>query len=45
MTDGEFKDIRGRVARTAGQQRIVVELFEGSFVATAYVPKEVMRHC
>ena len=43
ITDGEFKDIRGRVARIAGQQRVVVELFDGCLVATAYVPKEAMR--
>ena len=43
ITDGEFKDIRGRVARIAGQQRVVVELFDGCLVATAYVPKEVME--
>jgi hypothetical protein len=43
ITDGEFKDVRGRVARIAGQQRVVVELFEGYFVATAYIPKEAMR--
>lgn len=45
ITDGEFKDIRGRVARIAGQQRVVVELFDGCLVATAYVPKEAMRKC
>ena len=43
ITEGEFKDIHGRVARIAGQQRVVVELFEGYFVATAYIPKEAMR--
>ena len=43
ITDGEFKDIRGRVARIAGQQRVLVELFDGCLVATAYVPKEVMK--
>ena len=42
VTDGEFKNIRGRVARIAGQQRVVVELLEECFVATAYVPKEAM---
>ena len=42
MTKGEFKGIHGRVARFAGQQRVVVELFDGCFVATAYVPKEAM---
>ena len=35
--------IHGKVARIAGQQRVVVELFEGCLAATAYVPKEVMR--
>ena len=43
VTEGEFKDIHGRVARIAGQQRVVVELFEGCLVATAYVPREAMR--
>ena len=43
ITEGEFKDIRGRVARIAGQQRVVVELFDGYLVATAYVPKNAIR--
>ena len=43
VTEGEFKGIRGRVARMAGQQRVVVELFDGCLVATAYVPKEMMN--
>ncbi|MCI6839338.1 MAG: UpxY family transcription antiterminator [Prevotella sp.] len=43
VTDGEFKNIRGRVARIAGQQRVVVELFEGCLVATAYIPKNAMK--
>ena len=43
VTEGEFIGIHGRVARIAGQQRVVVELFEGFLVATAYVPKEAMR--
>lgn len=38
ITEGEFKDIRGRVARIGGQQRVLVELFDGCLVATAYVP-------
>lgn len=42
VTEGEFKGIHGRVARIAGQQRVVVELFDGCLVATAYVPKEAM---
>ena len=43
ITEGEFKDIRGRVARIAGQQRVLVELFDGCLVATAYIPKEAMK--
>lgn len=43
VTEGEFKGIYGRVARIAGQQRVIVELFDGCLVATAYVPKEAMR--
>jgi len=43
IADGEFKGIRGRVARIAGQQRVVVELFDGCMVATAYIPKEAMK--
>ena len=42
VTEGEFKGVHGRVARIAGQQRVVVELFDGCLVATAYVPKEAM---
>lgn len=45
VTEGEFKGIHGRVARIAGQQRVVVELFDGCLVATAYVPKEAMTYC
>ena len=43
VTEGEFKGIHGRVARIAGQQRVIVELFDGCLVATAYVPKEAME--
>lgn len=43
VTEGEFKGVHGRVARIAGQQRVVVELLDGCLVATAYVPKEAMK--
>ncbi len=43
ITEGEFKGIHGRVARIAGQQRVLVELFDGCLVATAYVPKNAMK--
>lgn len=43
VTEGEFKGVHGRVARIAGQQRVIVELFDECLVATAYVPKETMN--
>ena len=43
ITEGEFTGIHGRVARIAGQQRVVMELFEGCLVATAYIPKNAMK--
>ena len=43
VTEGEFKDVQGRVARISGQQRVVVELFDGCFVATAYIPKNAIK--
>ena len=45
VTEGKFKGIHGRVARIAGQQRVIVELFDGCLVATAYIPKEAMEIC
>ena len=43
ITEGEFKDIHGRVTRIAGQQRVVIELFDGCLVATAYIPNGAMN--
>ena len=42
ITEGEFKDIHGRVTRIAGQQRVVVEIFEGCLVASAYIPTSAL---
>ncbi len=42
IKEGEFKNIHGRVARVAGQQRVVVELFDGCLVATAYIPTSAL---
>ena len=42
ISGGEFVGVHGRVARIAGQQRVVVELFDGCLVATAYIPKDMM---
>ena len=43
VTAGTFEGIQGRVARIAGLQRVIVEIFSGCLVATAYIPKEAMR--
>ena len=38
VIDGEFKGVEGKVARVAGQQRVVVEIEGLCLVATAYIP-------
>ena len=38
VTDGLFKGVEGRVARVAGQQRVIVSLSEIGLVSTAYIP-------
>lgn len=38
IVDGEFAGIKGRVARVAGQQRVIVELDGICLVMTAYIP-------
>ena len=38
IIDGEFKGVTGKVARIAGQQRVVVEIAGVCMVATAYIP-------
>lgn len=38
VTGGEFEGVEGRVARAAGQQRVIVELEGLCLVATAYIP-------
>jgi transcription antitermination factor NusG len=43
ITAGEFKGIEGRVARVAGQQRVVVELNGLCMIATAYIPSAFME--
>lgn len=40
VIDGEFKGVTGRVARIAGQQRVVVEISGLCLVATAYIPTD-----
>ena len=43
IVDGEFKGICGRVARVAGQQRVVVELKGVCLATTAYVPSSFIK--
>lgn len=43
VKEGEFKGVKGYVARIAGQQRVVIELFTDCFVATAYIAKTAME--
>jgi len=43
IVDGAFKGVRGRVARVAGQQRVVIELPGICLVATAYIPTAFIR--
>lgn len=40
---GEFKGVTGKVARIAGQQRVVVEISGLCLVATAYIPTDFIR--
>ena len=40
---GEFKGVTGRVARIAGQQRVVVEISGLCLVATAYIPTDFIK--
>ena len=43
VTGGEFEGITGRVARIAGQQRVVVEISGLCLVATAYIPTNLIK--
>ena len=43
IIDGEFKGVTGKVARIAGQQRVVVEISGLCLVATAYIPTDFIK--
>ncbi len=43
VTDGEFKGVEGKVARIAGQQRVVVEIAGLCLIATAYIPTAYIK--
>ena len=38
VTDGLFKGVEGKVARVAGQQRVIVSLSKIGLISTAYIP-------
>lgn len=40
---GEFEGVTGKVARIAGQQRVVVEITGLCLVATAYIPTNLIK--
>ena len=40
---GEFEGVIGKVARVAGQQRVVVEISGLCLVATAYIPTDFIE--
>ena len=43
IVEGDFVDVEGRVARIAGQQRVVVEVRSICLVATAYIPSAFLE--
>ena len=43
VTAGQFKDVRGRVIRAHGQQRVLVSLTGLCLCATAYIPSAFLQ--
>ena len=43
VIDGPFTGVEGRVARVAGQQRVVVSLSSIGLISTAYIPTAFLR--
>lgn len=43
ISDGLFKGVEGRVARVAGQQRVILSLSILGLVSTAYIPSEFLQ--
>jgi transcription antitermination factor NusG len=44
VIDGPFKGIEGKIARIAGQQRVVVSISSIGLISTAYIPTAFIRH-
>jgi len=38
VIDGDFRGVVGKVARVAGQQRVVLSITNVGLVSTAYIP-------
>ncbi|MBR1687544.1 MAG: UpxY family transcription antiterminator [Prevotella sp.] len=45
VTSGKFAGVKGRVARAAGQRRVIVELEGLALIATAYIPAACLEKC
>ncbi len=43
VTDGKFKGVVGRVARIAGQQRVVISISNFGLISTAYIPTAFLQ--
>jgi len=43
VTDGPFQGVEGKVARVAGQQRVVVALSKIGLISTAYIPTAFIK--
>ena len=43
VIDGPFAGVEGRVARVAGQQRVVISLSNIGLISTAYIPTAFLR--
>ena len=43
VIEGTFKGVEGKVARIAGQQRVVIELSEIGLISTAYIPTAFLQ--
>jgi transcription antitermination factor NusG len=43
IIDGPFTGVEGRVARVAGQQRVVISLSSIGLISTAYIPTAFLR--
>jgi hypothetical protein len=43
VIEGLFKGVEGRVARVAGQQRVVISLSGIGLISTAYIPTAFLR--